>query len=161
MIIDVYKYRGWHYCTHVYIIPAKPLHNHHNMLSVHFNHFYCTEIWDKLRRDLAMITYIYPNVDDCWWLTSSIPQQRFKLYILLNYYVIPENIICWRGLLVWLWDAKMCRAFISQKIAYWADEFSTDAFGEMLSKNYKCRSSTKMKCFATPPPPTAADTKFS
>ncbi len=34
----------------------------------------------------------------------------------------------------------------------WADEFSTDAFGEMLSKYCKYRSSTKIKCFATPTP---------
>ncbi len=33
-----------------------------------------------------------------------------------------------------------------KKIAHWDDEFSTDAFGEMLSKNCKCRSSTKIKC---------------
>ncbi len=31
-----------------------------------------------------MLTYIYHNVDDCW-LTSSMPQQRFKLHISLNY----------------------------------------------------------------------------
>ncbi len=50
------------------------------------------EMCDKLRKDLAMFTYIYRNVDECW-LTSSMPQQRFKLQILLNYAVIPENII--------------------------------------------------------------------
>ncbi len=49
------------------------------------------EIYDKLRRDLAMFTYIYLNVDECW-LTSSMPQQSFKLQIVLNYAVIPENI---------------------------------------------------------------------
>ncbi len=37
-----------------------------------------------------MLTYIYFNVDECW-LTSSMPQQRFKLQILFNYAVIPEN----------------------------------------------------------------------
>ncbi len=46
------------------IIPAKPLHNH-DIVSVHFNHFYCTEVCDKLRGDLAMFTYIYLNVDEC------------------------------------------------------------------------------------------------
>ncbi len=45
-------------------IPAKPSHNH-DIVFVHFNHFYCTEICDKLRRDLAMFTYIYLNVDEC------------------------------------------------------------------------------------------------
>ncbi len=35
-----------------------PLHNH-DIVSVHFNHFYCMEICNKLRRDLAMVTYIY------------------------------------------------------------------------------------------------------
>ncbi len=50
------------------------------------------EICDKLKRDLAMFTYIYLNVDECW-LISSIPQQKFKLQILHNYPVIPENVI--------------------------------------------------------------------
>ncbi len=44
--------------------PAKPLHNN-DIVSVHFNHFYCMEICDKLSRDLDMLTYIYLNVDDC------------------------------------------------------------------------------------------------
>ncbi len=35
------------------MIHAKPLHNH-DTSSVHFYHFYCTEICDKLSRDLAM-----------------------------------------------------------------------------------------------------------
>ncbi len=47
-----------------YIIPAKALHNH-DIVSVHFNHFYCMEICDKLSRDLAMLTYIYLKVDEC------------------------------------------------------------------------------------------------
>ncbi len=50
------------------------------------------EICDKLSRDLYMLTYIYVNVDDCL-LTYSMPQQRFKLQIVINYVVIPENII--------------------------------------------------------------------
>ncbi len=45
-------------------IPAKPLHIH-DIVTVHFNHFYCTQICDKIRRDLAMFTYIYLNVDEC------------------------------------------------------------------------------------------------
>ncbi len=44
-------------------IPVKPLHNH-DIVSIHFNHFCCMEICDKLRRDLAMFTYIYLNVDE-------------------------------------------------------------------------------------------------
>ncbi len=72
-------------------IPAKSLHNH-NLVSVYFNNFYCTEICDKLSSDLAMFTYIYLNVDECQ-LTSSMFQQRFKLQILLNYTVIPQNVI--------------------------------------------------------------------
>ncbi len=47
-----------------YIIPAKPLHKH-DTVSVHFNNCYCTEICDKLRKDLATLTYIYLNVDEC------------------------------------------------------------------------------------------------
>ncbi len=39
-----------------------------------------------------MFTYIYLNVNDCW-LTSSMPEQWFKLQILLDYAVIPENVI--------------------------------------------------------------------
>ncbi len=44
---------------------------------------------NKLRRDLAMFIYIYLNMDECW-LSSSMPQQRFKLQLLLKYAVIPE-----------------------------------------------------------------------
>ncbi len=49
---------------------------------------------DKLNRDIAMLTYIYRNMDKCW-LTSSMSQQKFKLQIyLIKYTVIPENVIC-------------------------------------------------------------------
>ncbi len=48
------------------------------MVSVHFNHFPCMGICDKLSRHLSMLTYIHLNVDECW-LTSSMPHQRFKL----------------------------------------------------------------------------------
>ncbi len=41
-------------------------------------------ICDKLSRHLYMLTYIYLNVGECW-LTSSMPQQMFKLQISLNY----------------------------------------------------------------------------
>ncbi len=47
---------------------------------------------------LAMFTYIYLNVDECW-LKSSMSQQRFELQILLNYAVIPENVVS-EGLVV-------------------------------------------------------------
>ncbi len=47
-----------------YNIPAKPLHNS-DTVSVHFNHFYCMGICDKLSRQLYMLTYIYLNVDGC------------------------------------------------------------------------------------------------
>ncbi len=49
----------------------KPSHNR-DIVSVHFNHFYWTEICDKLRRDLTMLIYIYFDVDECW-LISSMP----------------------------------------------------------------------------------------
>ncbi len=39
-----------------------------------------------------MFTNIYLNVDE-YWLTSFIPQQRFKCHNLLNYSAIPENVI--------------------------------------------------------------------
>ncbi len=45
-------------------IPDKPLHNP-DIVSVHVNHFNCMEICDKLRRDLAIFTYIYLDVDEC------------------------------------------------------------------------------------------------
>ncbi len=47
-----------------YVILAKQLLNF-DIVSVNFNHFYCTEICDKLSRDLAMLTYIYLNVEHC------------------------------------------------------------------------------------------------
>ncbi len=47
-----------------YIIPAKPSHNS-DTDSVHFNHFYCMGICDKLSRHFFMLTYIYLNVDEC------------------------------------------------------------------------------------------------
>ncbi len=52
--------------------PAKPLHNR-DIVSVHFNHFHCMRICDKLSRRLSMLPYIYLNVYECW-LTSSTPQ---------------------------------------------------------------------------------------
>ncbi len=39
-----------------------------------------------------MLTYIYLNADECW-LTSSMPQQRFKLQTLFNYAVFLENVV--------------------------------------------------------------------
>ncbi len=42
---------------------AKPLDNS-DIASVHFNHFYCMGICDKLSRHLYMLTYIYLNVDE-------------------------------------------------------------------------------------------------
>ncbi len=51
-------------------IPAKPLN--HDIVSVHFNHFYCMGICNKLTRHLSMLPYIYLNVVECWRLTSYI-----------------------------------------------------------------------------------------
>ncbi len=45
------------------LIPTKPLHNR-DIVSVHFNHFYCIGICDKLTGHLSMLTYIYLNVDE-------------------------------------------------------------------------------------------------
>ncbi len=53
-------------------------------MSVHFNHFY----W----RDLAILIYIYLDVNECL-LTSSMPQQRFNLQISLNYANIEEDVL--------------------------------------------------------------------
>ncbi len=74
-------------------IPAKPLHSS-DTVSVHFNHFYCMEICGKLRRDLAMLTYIYLDVDESW-LTSSVPQKRIKFQISLHYANIEQNAFSW------------------------------------------------------------------
>ncbi len=65
------------------LIPAKPLHKR-DIVLVHFNHFHCMGICDKLSRHLSMLTYIYLDVDECW-LTSSMSEQMFKLQISLNY----------------------------------------------------------------------------
>ncbi len=35
-------------------------------------------------KDFGMLIYLYLDVDECW-LTYSMPQQRFKLHISLNY----------------------------------------------------------------------------
>ncbi len=51
-----YSYSHTYSDSEAETIPAKPLHNH-DIVSVHFNNFYCTEICNKLRRDLAMFTY--------------------------------------------------------------------------------------------------------
>ncbi len=45
-------------------IPAKPLLHNSDTVSVHFNHFYCMGICDKLSWHLYMLTYIYLNVDE-------------------------------------------------------------------------------------------------
>ncbi len=44
----------------------------HCIVTVHFNHFYCMGICDKLTSHLSMLTYIYFNMDECW-LTSFMP----------------------------------------------------------------------------------------
>ncbi len=54
-----------------------------------------------------MLTNIYLNVDECW-LTSFVPQQRFKLQISLNYGKIEQNVVSWSVLmlkvaLTWPW----------------------------------------------------------
>ncbi len=43
-----------------------------DIVLVHFNHFPCMGICDKLSRHLSMLTYIYLNMDGCS-LTSSMP----------------------------------------------------------------------------------------
>ncbi len=47
-VVVYLKGRWWSYYTHTC-----------QAFTLHFNHFYCTEICDKLRKDLAMFTYIY------------------------------------------------------------------------------------------------------
>ncbi len=85
-ILVQYKlhWRNWHqYSVYIFtsnlpinhvsaiVMPAKPLHNS-DAVSVHFNHFYCMGICDKLSRHLSMLTYIYLNMDE-YWLTSPMP----------------------------------------------------------------------------------------
>ncbi len=53
----IFVFRNWF----LLIIPAKPLHNN-DIVLVHFNHYYCTVICDKLNMDLAMLTNIYLDV---------------------------------------------------------------------------------------------------
>ncbi len=50
--------------ANAYGIPTKLLHKN-DIISVHFNYFYYTEICDKLIKHLAMFIYIYLNVDEC------------------------------------------------------------------------------------------------
>ncbi len=40
-------------------------HHNHDIVSVHFIHFYCMGICDKLSKHLYMLTYICLNVDEC------------------------------------------------------------------------------------------------
>ncbi len=42
-----------------------------------------------------------------------------------------------------VFDVVIELVYLLIKIAHWADEFSTDAFGEMLAIICKCRSSKK------------------
>ncbi len=46
------------------VLLAKPLYNH-DIISIHFNHFYCTEFCVFPRMDLVIFTYIYLNVNEC------------------------------------------------------------------------------------------------
>ncbi len=56
-------------------IPDKPLHN--DTVWVHFNHLYCMEICNKLRRNITILTYIWLNANKCL-LQLSMPQKRIK-----------------------------------------------------------------------------------
>ncbi len=99
-------------------IPAQPLHNH-DIVSVHFNNFPCTGICDKLSRHLSMLTYTYRNVNECS-LTSSVPQQRFKLQISLYYGKLKLNMVSWSVLmlnvaLTWSWSILLYWHLISIK----------------------------------------------
>ncbi len=59
------------------------------------------EIYDKLRRGLVILIYLYFDVDECW-LTSSMPQQRLKLQISLNLDICGKTkIINWYRGHVW------------------------------------------------------------
>ncbi len=57
-----HPYLPKHYINKIYI--HTNIHNS-DTVSVHFNHFYCMGIYDKLSRHLYMLTYIYLNVDEC------------------------------------------------------------------------------------------------
>ncbi len=46
-----------------------------------------------------MLTYIYLNVNECL-LLSSMPQQRLKLHISLNYGNIYQNVVSWSVLML-------------------------------------------------------------
>ncbi len=63
-------------------IPAKPLHNH-AIISVHFNHFYCTEICDKLKRDLATYISMWMSVNQHLLCPSKGLNFKLCLIILL------------------------------------------------------------------------------
>ncbi len=83
-----------HMLVSLRFLPAMPLHNS-DTVSVHFNHFYCMYICDKLKGDLAMLTYIYLNVDECW-LASSMPQKPFNFKFLYIMLILNKMRFSWR-----------------------------------------------------------------
>ncbi len=95
-------------CTHIkllfilnlwsdYIIPAKTLHNS-DTHSVHFNHFYCMWICDKLSRHLYMLTYIYLNVGEFdWHLLCPSKDLNCKCLLIM----VKSNIM-------WFLDVCLC-----------------------------------------------------
>ncbi len=84
-----------HTWLNMVVLPPIPKPLHSDTVSVHFNHFYCTEICDKLRRCLYMLINMFLYVNDCW-LTSSMSQQRFELQICLYYVNIEQGAFSWR-----------------------------------------------------------------
>ncbi len=56
LIMFVHAYNSHH--PKLFSIPANPVHNCNIV-----NHFHCTEICDKLRNDLYILTYIDLDVD--------------------------------------------------------------------------------------------------
>ncbi len=62
----VHSYTNQCIILHIYI-PAKPLHNL-DIVSVHFNHFPCMGIWDKLSRHL----YVNIHISQCGWVLINI-----------------------------------------------------------------------------------------
>ncbi len=65
-------------------ILANPLHSH-ELVGSTFNYFvYCMEICDKLRKDLAMLTYIFHNVDECWLTSSTKVYTPNFVYVIFN-----------------------------------------------------------------------------
>ncbi len=84
-----------------------PSHYISDTLSLHFNHFYCTEIFHKLKRDMAMLTHTYLDVDECW-LISSVPSKVLSIILILNKMRFLDMLLMAMLALTWSGCISLC-----------------------------------------------------